>query len=268
MTYQELVHQINDKKSFLCIGLDADIKKIPKHLLKEEDPVFEFNKRIIEATSDLCVAYKPNIAFYETLGAKGWESLSKTLEIIPKEIFTIADAKRADIGNTSSMYARAFFEEMDFDAITVAPYMGKDSIEPFLQYANKWVIVLALTSNSGSKDFQLLQLDSGDFLYENVIKSVAKWGHKGNLMFVTGATQSAYLKSIRNILPEHFFLVPGVGAQGGSLEEVYNASSNENTGLLVNSSRGIIYASDGEDFAEQARIKAIELQDQMSQYLS
>lgn len=243
------------------MGLDTDIRKIPTHLLDSKDPVFEFNKQIIDATKDLCVAYKPNIAFYESMGVKGWESLQKTLDYIPKDIFTIADAKRGDIGNTSSMYAHAFFEEMDFDSVTVAPYMGSDSVKPFLDFEGKWVIVLALTSNVGGLDFQMTKDKDGIPLYVKVLNTVQKWGE--NIMFVIGATRSDMLLEIRSLAPESFLLVPGVGAQGGSLEEVSENGLNNHCGLLINSSRGIIYASSDERFADEARKKAMELQHQM-----
>lgn len=261
MTSKELFQQIQQKKSFLCIGLDPDIEKIPKHLLELEDPIFEFNKQIIESTKDLCVAYKPNIAFYESMGVKGWESLRKTLEIIPKEIFTIADAKRGDIGNTSNMYAKTFFQTMDFDSVTVAPYMGSDSVKPFLSFDQKWVILLALTSNQGGLNFQLFENKEGEKLYQKVLKESQSWGE--NLMYVVGATRADALTDIRKIVPNHFLLIPGVGAQGGSLQEVCKYGLNKECGLLINSSRGIIYAGDNEDFAQQSRVKALELQSQM-----
>ncbi len=267
MTHKELVANIFDKSSFLCIGLDADLQRLPKHLLKYDDPVFEFNKRIIDATQDLCVAYKPNTAFYEANGAEGWKSLERTIAYIPENIFTIADAKRGDIGNTSSSYARAFFERMNFDAITVAPYMGEDSVAPFLQFQNKWVILLALTSNKGSADFQLLKLQDGTPVYEAVMTKAQHWASAGQLMFVVGATHPEKLSDIRRVVPGHFLLVPGVGAQGGSLEEVCKYGLNPEVGLLVNSSRGIIYASDGEDFAQRAREKALELKTRMAKIL-
>lgn len=261
MTSKELFEQIQQKKSFLCIGLDADIDKIPKHLLKLEDPVFEFNKQIIESTKDLCVAYKPNIAFYESMGPKGWESLRKTLEIIPKNIFTIADAKRGDIGNTSKMYAKTFFKTLSFDSVTVAPYMGSDSVKPFLSFNNKWVILLALTSNDGGLDFQLFENENGEKLYQKVLNVSKSWGE--NLMYVVGATRADALAEIRKIVPNKFLLIPGVGAQGGSLEDVCEYGLNDQCGLLINSSRGIIYASDGIDFAKKSRLKALELQSKM-----
>ena len=267
MTRQELFDQIQQKKSYLCVGLDSDISKIPKHLLELEDPIFEFNKQIIDATKDLCVAYKPNIAFYESLGSKGWDSLEKTLAYIPKEIFTIADAKRGDIGNTSRMYAKAFFERMSFDSITIAPYMGKDSVKPFLEFKGKWAILLALTSNAGSQDFQQKKLSSEEFLYEKVLHKSQKWGTPNNLMFVVGATKASDFALIRELAPDNFLLVPGVGAQGGNLKELSKYGMNSECGLLVNSSRGIIYASAGEDFAEKAREKAQELQREMEGYL-
>jgi orotidine-5'-phosphate decarboxylase len=261
MTSKELFEQIQQKKSFLCIGLDADIDKIPKHLLKLEDPVFEFNKQIIESTKDLCVAYKPNISFYESMGPKGWESLRKTLEIIPKNIFTIADAKRGDIGNTSKMYAKTFFKTLSFDSVTVAPYMGSDSVKPFLSFNNKWVILLALTSNDGGLDFQLFENENGEKLYQKVLNVSKNWGE--NLMYVVGATRADALAEIRKIVPNKFLLIPGVGAQGGSLEDVCEYGLNDQCGLLINSSRGIIYASDGIDFAKKSRLKALELQSKM-----
>jgi len=263
MTREEIFQQIQKKKSFLCVGLDTDIKKIPSHLLKEKDPIFEFNRQIIEETHEYAVAYKPNIAFYEALGSKGWDSLEKTLEIIPSEIFTISDAKRGDIGNTSSLYARAFFDNMNFDSVTVAPYMGKDSVSPFLEFEGKWAIVLALTSNEGSSDFQQLSLANDTHLYEEVLKVSQTWGTPDNLMYVVGATKAKALADIRKIVPEHFLLVPGVGAQGGSLEEVAQYGMNSKCGLLVNSSRGIIYADNSKDFAKVAKTQAKELAQEM-----
>lgn len=267
MTRKELVANILDKGSFLCIGLDTDPGRIPKHLLKYEDPVFEFNRQIIEATHDLCVAYKPNIAFYEANGSEGWVSLERTIDIIPEDIFTIADAKRGDIGNTSARYAKAFFQTLAFDAITVAPYMGADSVKPFLGFEGKWVILLALTSNSGSADFQLLPLKDGRPVYEAVMTTAQQWASEEQMMFVVGATHPEKLRDIRKIAPKHFLLVPGVGAQGGSLEAVCQYGLNHEVGLLVNSSRSIIYAGDGEDFAEKAREKARELKEQMTKIL-
>lgn len=267
MNYQELAHQIKSKSSYLCVGLDTDINKIPQHLLKEKDPIFEFNKQIIDATIDYAVAYKPNIAFYEALGIKGWESLHKTIEYLPKDVFTIADAKRGDIGNTSKMYAKAFFEQMNFDSITVAPYMGSDSVEPFLEFEDKWVILLALTSNEGGKDFQFEELKSGETLYQKVLEVSKKWGTKENLMYVVGATRSKEFQEIRKSVPNHFLLVPGVGAQGGDLEELSKYGLNENGGLLVNSSRGIIYSSSEKDFARAAGEKAKAIQEEMKGYL-
>lgn len=264
----ELFKKIQDKKSFLCVGLDTDISKIPSHLLKTNDPVFEFNKQIIDQTAQFAVAYKPNIAFYEALGPNGWESLQKTLEYIPKEIFTIADAKRGDIGNTSGLYAKAFFETMDFDSITVAPYMGVDSVKPFLEFENKWVILLALTSNEGSADFQLISSKSGKPLFQEVLEKSSKWGNPDNMMYVVGATRGEKIAEVRKIVPEHFFLVPGVGAQGGSLEDVAHYGMNSHCGLLVNSSRGIIYAGNGKDFAKLAGSEAKKLQQEMEKLLS
>ena len=264
MNKKSLINQIKNKRSFLCIGLDSDINKIPSHLLRYEDPIFEFNKQIIDATKDLCVAYKPNIAFYESMGVKGWTSLEKTLDYIPDDLFTIADAKRGDIGNTSHMYAKSFFENMSFDAITVAPYMGSDSIAPFFKYKDKWVIILALTSNKGSVDFQMLPDEQGHFLYENVLKQAKDWSDDGSLMFVVGATKSKDLETVRSIVPNHFLLVPGVGAQGGSLEDVVKAGFNKDCGLLINSSRGILYSSNSKDFAKKSRDEAKMLQSQMS----
>lgn len=268
MNKQQLFEQIKQKESYLCVGLDTDIQKIPRHLLKEEDPIFAFNKQIIDATIDVAVAYKPNIAFYEAHGIKGWESLQKTIEYIPDEVFTIADAKRGDIGNTSKMYARAFFEQMSFDSITVAPYMGEDSVKPFLEFEDKWVILLALTSNAGGKDFQNLNLDSGKQVYEDVLVKSQEWASDEELMFVVGATKAEALQNIRKYAPDHFLLVPGVGAQGGSLLEVSKHGMNSACGLLVNSSRGIIYADDSMDFAKTAKVKATELQLEMADYLA
>ena len=263
MNRKELFGHIQEKKSFLCVGLDTDPNKIPSHLLKEKDPIFEFNRQIIDATAALTVAYKPNIAFYEALGPKGWESLQKTLDYIPKDIFTIADAKRGDIGNTSSLYAKAFFETMDFDSITVAPYMGIDSVKPFLEFEGKWVILLALTSNEGSMDFQLTISKEGKPLFQEVLEKSSQWGTPENLMYVVGATRGEKIAEVRKTVPENFFLVPGVGAQGGSLEEVAKYGMNANCGLLVNSSRGIIYAANGTDFAQCAKKEASKLQEEM-----
>ncbi|WP_347158371.1 orotidine-5'-phosphate decarboxylase [Pontibacter chitinilyticus] len=269
MTKEQLFEQILLKKSYLCIGLDTDPQKIPQHLLDTEDPVFEFNRQIIEATADLCVAYKPNIAFYEAQGPRGWVSLQRTLEIIPPDIFTIADAKRGDIGNTSALYARAFFEQLDFDSITVAPYMGADSVKPFLKQPGKWVILLALTSNPGSQDFQMLQLADGneEYLFEQVLRTSSTWATPGQLMYVVGATRADYVQRVRVLVPDHFLLVPGVGAQGGSLEEISRLGMNQQCGLLVNSARAIIYASSGTDFAEKAREAALAVQLEMEGYL-
>jgi len=266
MTSQELTEQIFKKKSFLCVGLDADLDKMPTYLLSEKNPVFSFNKAIIDATHEFCVAYKPNIAFYEALGVDGWKALKKTIEYLHHEypeIYTIADAKRGDIGNTSRMYAKAFFEDLGFDSITVAPYMGKDSVEPFLEFTNKHTILLALTSNEGAFDFQTLKADDEE-LYKKVIKTSQKWNNSENLMYVVGATKAEYLAEIRKIIPENFLLVPGVGAQGGNLEEVCKYGMTKNVGLLVNSSRKIIYASDSSNFAEIAGAKAEAMQRQMA----
>lgn len=270
MTTKQLTNQIKKKKSFLCIGLDVDLEKIPQHLLKEEDPIFAFNKAIIDATHQLCVAYKPNVAFYEAYGLKGWKALEKTIQYLNKnhlEIFTIADAKRGDIGNTSSRYAKAFFEDLAFDSITVAPYMGKDSVEPFLTFENKHTILLALTSNEGASDFQT-KIIEGKELYKQVIETSLTWENSERLMYVVGATKAEYLAEIRQIIPDSFLLVPGVGAQGGSLQEVCKYGLNDNVGLLINSSREIIYASHGLDFAKSAAKKAKELQQQMAEILN
>jgi orotidine-5'-phosphate decarboxylase len=268
MTKKELINQIKKKKSFLCIGLDTDIKKIPTHLLELEDPIFEFNKQIIDATKEFCVAYKPNIAFYESMGVSGWNSLQKTLDYIPTNIFTIADAKRGDIGNTSSMYAKAFFENMNFDSVTVAPYMGADSVTPFLKFKDKWAIVLALTSNKGGLDFQKIEDKNGKQLFEQVLETSKQWGSDQNMIYVVGATRAEDLLEIRAIVPNHFLLVPGVGAQGGSLKDVAKYGLNSDCGLLVNSSRGIIYAGNDVDFAEKANVEAQKLQQEMAVILS
>lgn len=267
MTRKQLIEQIQKKKSCLCVGLDTCITKIPKHLQQHPNAVFEFNKAIIDATKDLCVAYKINTAFYEAMGLKGWEAMEKTVNYIPSEHFTIADAKRGDIGNTSSQYAKAFFETMNFDSITVAPYMGEDSVKPFLEYEGKWAIVLGLTSNKGAADFELQPFHDGERLYEKVLHTVSEWGTEENLMFVTGATQASELENIRTIIPNHFLLVPGVGFQGGSLADVTKYGKNKDCGLLVNASRAIIYASDKENFAEEARIIALQYQTEMAAYL-
>jgi orotidine-5'-phosphate decarboxylase len=267
MNRQELFDQIKKKNSYLCVGLDIDLEKIPKHLLSLPDPVFEFNKQIIDATKDFCIAYKPNIAFYEALGSKGWVSLEKTLAYIPKDCFTIADAKRGDIGNTSALYAKAYFEQMDFDAVTVAPYMGEDSVRPFLDFQGKWVILLVHTSNSGSADFQQLETRGGRYVYEEVIFASQRWASPNRMMYVVGATKADKIGTIRTLAPDHFFLVPGIGAQGGNLEEVSKAGMNEQCGLLVNSARAIIYASSGEDFAEASRKAAASVQGEMSKCL-
>jgi orotidine-5'-phosphate decarboxylase len=269
MTRQQLIDQIKEKESFLCVGLDSDIQKIPQHLLNEKDPLFEFNKQIIDATYKYAVAYKPNIAFYESLGSKGWKSLEKTMEYMPKDVFSIADAKRGDIGNTSSMYARAFFENMDFDSITVAPYMGSDSVQPFLGFDEKWVILLAATSNPGALDFQqMIVNDTNETLFEIVIRKSSEWGDDENLMYVVGATRPELLKKIRQIIPHHFLLIPGVGAQGGSLSEVCKYGMTNECGLLINSSRGIIYADDTKDFANTAAKEAQIMQIEMAELLS
>lgn len=271
MNKKQLFEQIKTKKSFLCVGLDPVMENLPKHLLKYDNPVLEFNKQIIDATKDLCVAYKPNTAFFESMGLKGWESLIKTWQYIPKDIFTIADAKRGDIGNTSAMYADAFFNEaksdMGFDAVTVAPYMGSDSVGPFLKHENKWVILLALTSNAGHSDFQLHETPNGK-LYEEVIRVSSKWADSEQLMYVVGATRGTEFENIRRLAPDHFLLVPGIGAQGGSLSEVCKYGLNQECGLLVNSARAIIYAGNGEDFAERAREEALKVQQEMEQILS
>lgn len=267
MTKEKLVENIKKKKSFLCIGLDVDLDKIPSFLLDFEDPIFEFNKRIIDATQDLCVAYKPNIAFYECHGSRGWDALKKTMEYIPKDIFTIADAKRGDIGNTSGYYAKTFFEYLNFDAVTVAPYMGVDSVTPFFEYPDKWVILLALTSNKGALDFQFTTDINGEKLFEKVIRKSAQWGDASKLMYVVGATRSEAIGEVRKLSPNHFFLVPGVGAQGGSLQDVANFGWNNDCGLLVNSSRGVIYAGNGAEFATKARYAALELQEEMAAVL-
>ncbi len=294
MTRKQLIEQIKQKRSYLCVGLDTDITKIPGHLQAHPDAVFEFNRQIIDATKDLCVSYKLNTAFYEAMGLKGWEAMQRTVNYIPNEHFIIADAKRGDIGNTSSQYARAFFEAMNFDAITVAPYMGEDSVKPFLEFENKWAIVLGLTSNPGSKDFEQLKVvgqatnngdeatnngdeainngnkagnTEGGYLYESVLEKVSAWGNPGNLMFVVGATKASDLAGIRKIIPDHFLLVPGVGFQGGSLKEVSQYGMNADCGLLVNASRAIIYASEKEDFAAEARAIAQQYQAEMAGYL-
>lgn len=262
MTRNDLFQKILEKKSYLCVGLDTDIDKIPKHLLDAEDPIFEFNKAIIDATRDLCVAYKPNLAFYEAQGLRGWVALEKTVKYIGNEHFTIADAKRGDIGNTSKMYAKAFFENMNFDSVTVAPYMGEDSVKPFLEFDDKWVILLALTSNIGSEDFQF-----NHDLFKTVLTTAQRWGTPDNLMFVIGATHPERFLEIRQLAPDNFFLVPGVGAQGGDLNKVSEYGMNDHCGLLINSSREIIYASKGIDFAEKARSAALKTQELMAAFL-
>lgn len=274
MNREELFENIKRKKSFLCVGLDTDVNKIPEFLFDQEgelDPIFEFNKAIIDATADLCVAYKPNIAFYESLGVQGWDVLERTVEYIRANYpdqFIIADAKRGDIGNTSAMYARTFFGAMEFDSVTVAPYMGEDSVTPFLTYEGKWVTLLALTSNKGAFDFQFMEdKESGERLFEKVLNTSKKWGDENNMMYVVGATKAEMLSDIRKIIPNHFLLVPGIGAQGGSLEEVVKYGMNDQCGLLVNSSRAILYASSGEDFAVAARQEALKVQKQMEECL-
>ncbi len=270
MTTEQLVEQIKAKKSFLCIGLDVDLNKIPQHLLATEDPIFEFNKAIIDATHHLCVSYKPNTAFYEAYGLKGWKSLEKTIQYLNTnypEIYTIADAKRGDIGNTSTMYAKAFLEDLAFDSVTVAPYMGKDSVEPFLAFKDKHTIMLALTSNKGAFDFQTLETN-GQELYKQVLETSKTWENSENLMYVVGATKAEYFKEIRKIVPNSFLLVPGVGAQGGNLQDVCKYGMSDNVGLLINSSRGIIYAGNDEHFAKAAASKAKELQEQMEEILN
>ena len=270
MNRAELIAQIKKKKSFLCVGLDADLDKIPQHLLTEEDPIFEFNKEIIDATAEFAVAYKPNTAFYEAYGIKGWQSLSKTINYLNvnyPEIFTIADAKRGDIGNTSSRYAKAFFEDLAFDSVTVAPYMGSDSVEPFLEFKDKFTILLALTSNKGGLDFQGLDVESKDKVYQKVLQTALTWKNSDQLMFVVGATKAEYFKAIREIVPNHFLLVPGVGAQGGNLEDVCKYGLNKDIGLLINSSRGIIYAGNDANFAQESRKEAEKLQKQMQNYI-
>jgi orotidine-5'-phosphate decarboxylase len=266
MTREVLVKQIFNKQSYLCVGLDTDMKKIPGHLLSADDPVFEFNKAIIDATADHCVGYKINTAFYEALGVKGWQALEKTVNYIAADHFKIADAKRGDIGNTSTQYAKAFFEAMSFDAVTVAPYMGADSIQPFLEFKGKWAIVLGLTSNAGAADFELQKMGD-EFLYEKVLKTVSSWGNPENLMFVVGATQASEFSTIRKITASHFYLVPGVGAQGGSLKDISEKALIKDCGLLVNASRAIIYASSGKDFAERAGEEAKKYQVEMGKYL-
>ena len=266
MDKKAIIEQIKAKRSVLCVGLDTDLEKIPPHLLKEQDPVFAFNKAIIDATAAYTVAYKPNIAFYESMGVQGWVSLEKTIQYLDEnypEIFTIADAKRGDIGNTSKMYAKAFFENMNFDSVTVAPYMGEDSVTPFLEFPNKWVILLGLTSNKGAFDFQFIENESGEALFESVVKKAQEWATADQLMFVLGATKTEHLARLRAIAPDHFFLVPGVGAQGGSLQEVLKQATNKDYGVLVNSTRGVIYQSKEEDFASAADKAAHDLQQEM-----
>lgn len=271
MTSQQLFRQIRTKESFLCVGLDTDLKKVPQHLLGEEDPIFAFNKAVIDATAPYCVSYKPNLAFYEAAGVKGWNALVKTVRYLRErypEQFLIADAKRGDIGNTSQMYARVFFQEMDFDAVTLSPYMGSDTAEPFYAYPGKWAVLLALTSNPSAQDFETLALAGGEMLYERVLRNSMSWGTEDNTMYVVGATRAEQLERVRAIVPDHFLLVPGVGAQGGSLSEVARCGMNDRCGLLVNSSRGIIYASNGRDFAEAAAEAARQLQREMAGLLA
>lgn len=268
MTRQDLFQQIMSKKSYLCVGLDTDINRIPKHLLKYDNPVLEFNKQIIDATKDLCVAYKPNLAFYESMGPVGWQILEETIQYIPEEHFTIADAKRGDIGNTSKMYAQAFFQAMDFDSITIAPYMGEDSVKPFLGFKEKWVILLALTSNPGSQNFQRTEQENGEPLFEKVMRKASEWASEDEMMFVVGATHAEDFKKIREIAPDNFLLVPGVGKQGGDLKTLSQYGMNDHVGLLVNSSRGIIYAGDGKDFAGKAREATLVLQREMAEIIS
>jgi orotidine-5'-phosphate decarboxylase len=269
MNKKELTNLILSKGSFLCVGLDSDIEKIPSHLHSYPDPVFEFNKQIIDATAEYSAAYKINTAFYESRGVKGWDCIEKTLHYIPKEIFTIADAKRGDIGNTSKHYARTFFEALPFDAVTISPYMGEDSVRPFLEFENKWAIILGLTSNPGAMDFQFIQTrNDGNKVYEEVIRKCASWGTTDNMMFVTGATRAEMLGEIRAIIPDHFLLVPGVGAQGGSLEQTYEFGTNEGIGLLVNSSRDIIFADNSENFAITAGRRAMEMRDKMKNQIT
>lgn len=263
MTEARVIAQIKKKRSFLCIGLDTDLNKIPRHFLDLDDPIFEFNKAIIDATKDFCVAYKPNVAFYECHGPKGWDSLKKTIDYIPDDIFTIADAKRGDIGNTSRYYADTFFKYLNADSVTIAPYMGEDSVTPFFEYEGKWVILLALTSNRGALDFQFIPDQNNEELYKKVLAKSQHWGTDENLMYVVGATRAEGIGEVRKLAPNNFFLVPGVGAQGGSLEDVANYGWNDDCGLLVNSSRGIIYASTEMDFAEKAKEEAQKLQQQM-----
>ena len=263
MTKKELLEQIKRKESFLCVGLDPDMNKIPAHLLDYDDPIFEFNKAIIDATHPFAVAYKPNTAFFECHGSKGWDSLEKTINYIPKECMIIADAKRGDIGNTSTYYAKTFFETLQADAVTVAPYMGSDSVLPFTKFDGKWVVLLALTSNEGAKDFQL-QAGQNGLLFENVLRKAMEWASPEKMMFVVGATRAEDIAEVRKLAPDYFFLVPGVGAQGGSLEEVVQYGANHECGLLVNSSRGIIYASNGMDFADTAKKEALKIQSQMA----
>ena len=271
MTANQLFENICRKKSFLCVGLDSDIAKIPPHLLSTENPIFEFNKAIVDATADCCVAYKPNIAFYESLGVKGWQALHNTVQYIRQyypDQFLIADAKRGDIGNTSEMYARTFFEQLDFDAVTVAPYMGEDSVTPFLRYPDKWVILLALTSNKGAADFQLTEYNVGERLFEKVLSRSQHWASSDQMMYVVGATQDEYFDAVRQLVPHHFLLIPGIGAQGGDLEKVCQHTLNEQCGLLVNSSRQILYAANDEQFAQAARHEAQLIQHTMQSILA
>ena len=267
MNYDQICDEIKNKRSYLCIGLDSDLDKIPKHLLKYKDPIFEFNKLVIDATKDIVIAYKPNLAFYEVLGSEGIKTLQKTINYLPDNIFKIADAKRGDIGNTSIMYAKTFFETLDFDAVTLSPYMGKDSVDPYLEYKNKWAIILALTSNESAKEIQLISSDKGEKLYESVINNSLKWSNPENLMYVVGANREEDLLNIRKIIPDSFILIPGVGAQGGDLKKISNAGMNKNCGIMVNVSRSIIYSDKSTNFEESVRKSALNIQKEMEQIL-
>ena len=267
MNYDQICDEIKNKRSYLCIGLDSDLDKIPKHLLKYKDPIFEFNKLVIDATKDIVIAYKPNLAFYEVLGSEGIKTLQKTINYLPDNIFKIADAKRGDIGNTSIMYAKTFFETLDFDAVTLSPYMGKDSVDPYLEYKNKWAIILALTSNESAKEIQLISSDKGEKLYESVINDSLKWSNPENLMYVVGANREEDLLNIRKIIPDSFILIPGVGAQGGDLKKISNAGMNKNCGIMVNVSRSIIYSDKSTNFEESVRKSALNIQKEMEQIL-